>query len=188
MEFIPHMKPINYMFDLQVKQIQYYFRALFEALNALHKDNIIHRDIKFANFLCWIHPSDPTQSKYKLIDFGTAQKYPQLIGREQNRQIKMNRAAFNTKQLKGNKHFEPSLAQERLYKQGQLISCQLDSLNGVCDHNQCNPIGALKELHHVLEEKLPKSHSKAKLECHRKGTRGYRAPEILLKTDFQDGS
>jgi cell division control protein 7 len=53
---------------MTAEQIAEYMRALFEALQHLHTNRVIHRDIKPGNFLYNIQ-----QKSFALVDFGLAQ-------------------------------------------------------------------------------------------------------------------
>jgi len=52
---------------MSVLDIRNYMRALFQALQHIHRAKIIHRDIKPSNFL-----HNPSEGSYMLVDFGLA--------------------------------------------------------------------------------------------------------------------
>lgn len=67
---IPYQRNIDFrefMYDLPWKSIRDYFRCLFRALRDVHSRDIIHRDVKPANFLF-----DPERGTGTLCDFGLA--------------------------------------------------------------------------------------------------------------------
>ena len=53
---------------MSIRSIQAYFRCMFQALADLHALEIVHRDVKPANFLF-----NPIQNTGVLCDFGLAQ-------------------------------------------------------------------------------------------------------------------
>lgn len=58
-----------YFASMSVPDIQLYFRSLFDALQYVHAQSIIHRDIKPNNILF-----SPQHQSFLLIDFGLAQR------------------------------------------------------------------------------------------------------------------
>jgi len=59
----------TYFRDLSISDMRSYFRSLFTALAAVHKHNILHRDIKPTNFLYDTH-----RKRGVLVDFGLAER------------------------------------------------------------------------------------------------------------------
>jgi cell division control protein 7 len=55
--------------EMLPSDMQFYFRSLFLALAAVHKQGILHRDIKPTNFLY-----DPRKQRGVLVDFGLAER------------------------------------------------------------------------------------------------------------------
>ena len=66
--FLPHIKFSNYFKELSISQIKIYMKNLLTSLNLIHKEGIIHRDIKPDNFIF-----DLESNKSCLIDFGLAE-------------------------------------------------------------------------------------------------------------------
>ncbi|CAK7562625.1 MAG: Cell division control protein 7 [Sporothrix epigloea] len=59
----------EYYRQMKIHDMALYLRSLFEALAAVHRANILHRDIKPTNFLY-----DPTTGRGVLVDFGLAER------------------------------------------------------------------------------------------------------------------
>lgn len=65
MEYIPHVPFRTFLPNINGNLIKQYFRGLLRALDFVHDQKIIHRDVKPANFLF-----NPETGKGCLIDFG----------------------------------------------------------------------------------------------------------------------
>ncbi|KAI3400086.1 hypothetical protein diail_4624 [Diaporthe ilicicola] len=59
----------DYFRNMTVPDMAVYLRSLFTALSAVHRNHIIHRDIKPTNFLY-----DPSTQRGVLVDFGLAER------------------------------------------------------------------------------------------------------------------
>ncbi|CAG0902173.1 unnamed protein product [Darwinula stevensoni] len=80
MPFIAHEKFTHYFMKMSVCEIQDYVKNLLMALKSVHELDIIHRDVKPANFLV-----DRWNRTYSLVDFGLAQLPPSLLkSKEEN--------------------------------------------------------------------------------------------------------
>ena len=69
---LPYFRHLDfriYYREFLVDDMRYYFRSLFQALHAVHKHNILHRDIKPTNFLY-----DHSRQQGVLVDFGLAER------------------------------------------------------------------------------------------------------------------
>ncbi|KAI9815170.1 MAG: hypothetical protein M1832_005572 [Thelocarpon impressellum] len=66
--YFRHVDFRDYFRDFTVPDMRLYFRSLFTALEAVHKHEILHRDIKPTNFLY-----DINRQRGVLVDFGLAE-------------------------------------------------------------------------------------------------------------------
>lgn len=94
MEYFDHMDPLDYIFKMSYVQTKYYFRALMKAIRRVHALGLVHRDIKFENFLCRIDFDNVSNSRYKLIDFGLASNKNTLMRREHSIRTRLNNRAL----------------------------------------------------------------------------------------------
>lgn len=69
--YVPHTSFRSLLPNINGKMIKQYMRGLLESLKYLHSLNIIHRDVKPANFLF-----DPETGNGCLIDFGLCEEAP----------------------------------------------------------------------------------------------------------------
>ncbi|CAK7231551.1 Cell division control protein 7 [Sporothrix curviconia] len=67
--YFRHQDFREYYRHMKVADMAIYLRSLFEALAAVHRANILHRDIKPTNFLY-----DPATGRGVLVDFGLAER------------------------------------------------------------------------------------------------------------------
>ncbi|EAS36734.3 CDC7 protein kinase [Coccidioides immitis RS] len=118
-----------------VEDMRLYLRSLLIALHAVHRENIIHRDIKPTNFLY-----NPVHRRGVLVDFGLA---------------------------------------EREYLSGEPCPCSdMAGMTRLVDA----PYFSRTQ---VMSAGYPKSDSRPSRRANRAGTRGFRAPEVLLKCTSQ---
>lgn len=121
--------------EMDSQEIKSYFRSLFSGLAAVHRQGIIHRDIKPTNFLY-----NRNRRKGVLVDFGLAERE----GTDSSHCICQDGQQVRTAKVKAS----------RTYGQG--------------------PAGG-----------YPKNDQRASRRANRAGTRGFRAPEVLLKCTAQ---
>ncbi len=70
MPYSRHRDFRDYYKEMPLGDFKYYFRCLFSALQSVHEAGIMHRDIKPANFLY-----DPSTGHGTLCDFGLAERF-----------------------------------------------------------------------------------------------------------------
>ncbi|KAI6152289.1 kinase-like protein [Pisolithus tinctorius] len=145
--------------DLPIAGIKAYFRCMFRALRDVHSREIIHRDVKPANFLF-----DPRTGVGILCDFGLASRIETSTS--------AHAACFHTPPSRRYPHGKPRSRNEydsELLKKMQKEARQKSSWPS-------DRVG--------YPDKDTRPHSKA----NRAGTRGFRAPEVLLKCGQQSGA
>lgn len=143
--YFQHRDFRDYFRDMTVSEMRPYFHSLITAVAAVHKHNIIHRDIKPTNFLY-----SPTHKKGVLVDFGLAERegtdwhacncsYP-----SDERTQRVRHSLYNSVRMQ--------------YRES----------------GQAQPAPT-----------YPKDDTRHSRRANRAGTRGFRAPEVLLKCTAQ---
>ncbi|KAJ7169725.1 kinase-like protein [Mycena filopes] len=146
--------------DLPMPCIKAYFRCMFRALRDIHARKIIHRDVKPANFLF-----DPRTGQGTLCDFGLASRMDSVT-------IQTHGACYHTAATSEHPH-------------GRVVS-----------RNEYDPEQTKKKQKEARaksgwpSEKVgyPANDSRPISKANRAGTRGFRAPEVLLKCSEQTGA
>lgn len=166
--FYAHEEYRSFYRDLPIKGIKMYMWELLQALKFVHSKGVIHRDVKPTNFLF-----NPELGRGVLVDFGLAEKQPDysdlLNIDEQN--------SFITSEKRYQEQF-----------------CTCLTSNKTQSHNTNMPMltihnGKLVHLNNVngvdLTKGYPKNETRRIKRANRAGTRGFRAPEVLMKCGAQ---
>ncbi|KAG2156352.1 kinase-like protein [Suillus clintonianus] len=145
--------------DLSMAGIKAYFRCMFRALRDIHARGIIHRDVKPANFLY-----DPRTGIGALCDFGLASRM--------DGSVPVHGACLHTSATREHPH---------------------GKIRGRNDYD----VDLLKKMQREARQKsswssdrvgYPDKDTRAPSKANRAGTRGFRAPEVLLKCSQQTGA
>ncbi|EIN11053.1 kinase-like protein, partial [Punctularia strigosozonata HHB-11173 SS5] len=153
----------DYYRQLPMPCIKAYFRCMFRALRDIHARQIIHRDVKPANFLF-----DPATGLGTLCDFGLA-----------------CRVTGPTMRLGACLHDTPSRAHphgKRWLSLKKLSTADVERVKLTQREARQKSSWASDRVGYPDHDQRP--HSKA----NRAGTRGFRAPEVLLKCADQSGA
>ncbi|KIK64647.1 hypothetical protein GYMLUDRAFT_39661 [Collybiopsis luxurians FD-317 M1] len=149
----------DYFTALPMAAIKAYMRCLFRALRDIHARGIIHRDVKPANFLF-----DPRTGMGTLCDFGLACRM--------DLESQHNSACLHSPPSREHPHGE--VKKQRDYDK--------DHYKQMAREAKAKSSRPSEEVGYPEKDTRP--HSKA----NRAGTRGFRAPEVLLKCGDQTGA
>lgn len=168
--YYPHEEFRNFYRDLPIKGIKMYLWEMLQALSFVHSKGIIHRDVKPTNFLY-----NPELGRGVLVDFGLAElqvDYSNELAEKDN--------SFSMKDRRNQEQFCP---------------CILRDFTGVSPHQgattpmvtiQNGKVVYLNNVNGVdLTKGYPKNETRRIKRANRAGTRGFRAPEVLMKCGSQ---
>eukprot|EP01125_Pyxidicula_operculata_P005976 TRINITY_DN2089_c0_g1_i2.p1 TRINITY_DN2089_c0_g1~~TRINITY_DN2089_c0_g1_i2.p1 ORF type:complete len:380 (+),score=6.83 TRINITY_DN2089_c0_g1_i2:10-1149(+) len=145
----------SYFDKLPVESIKFYMKSLLGALSHIHKHGIIHRDVKPSNFLF-----DPSTNNCMLIDFGLSettedreriQVLPKGKGKRKRSYSLISKIPLDLVERRN----RPSSKSERVYLRPSTNILTILQATGTLE---------------LLSQKGPRA-----------GTRGYKAPEVLLR-------
>ncbi|KAH9927080.1 kinase-like protein [Epithele typhae] len=148
----------DYYKYMPLASVKCYFRCMFRALRDIHSRGIIHRDVKPANFLY-----DPRTGIGTLCDFGLA--------------CRIERGQSHGACL----HTPPT----RDFPHGRLkprVDLNVDRIKKMQRDARLKSASPSDKIGYPAKDARPRS------KANRAGTRGFRAPEVLLKCGDQTGA
>ncbi|SMN20266.1 similar to Saccharomyces cerevisiae YDL017W CDC7 DDK (Dbf4-dependent kinase) catalytic subunit required for firing origins and replication fork progression in S phase through phosphorylation of Mcm2-7p complexes and Cdc45p [Maudiozyma saulgeensis] len=180
--YYPHEEFRNFYRDLPIKGIKMYMWELLQALKFVHSHGIIHRDIKPTNFLF-----NPELGRGVLVDFGLAETQVDYLATHT-----LDQTSLMKENLTG--VVDSSQSMKNLRTQEDFCPCLLDNFtasyvvqnNGGTLSIQDGKVVRSSNVNGVdLTKGYPKNETRRVKRANRAGTRGFRAPEVLMKCSSQ---
>lgn len=166
--YYPHEEFRNFYRDIPIKGIKMYFSELLQALSFVHSKGIIHRDVKPTNFLY-----NPELGRGVLVDFGLAE-----MQIDHSAEAEDDDGSFSVKDRRNQEQFCPCIVRDLSTSSHQGTSPMVTIQNGkVVYLNNVNGVD--------LTKGYLKNESRRIKRANRAGTRGFRAPEVLMKCGSQ---
>ncbi|KAL7747057.1 Cell division control protein 7 [Sorochytrium milnesiophthora] len=160
--YFKHLETREYFGRIPIGEQRHYFKHLFSALAHIHSKNIIHRDVKPGNFLF-----NPHKRHGVLVDFGLAQqKVDKLAVKRSNPSSRLSAT--------GGKNGVGGIKRSRKGDEDVLEVLLRES------NRRFDAIELRYGKPGYLENDV-----RPALRANRAGTRGFRAPEVLLKVSHQ---
>ncbi|CAO1634926.1 unnamed protein product [Sympodiomycopsis kandeliae] len=161
MPYSRHMDFREYYRHIDIGGVRHYFQCLFNALAQTHSVNIIHRDVKPANFLY-----DPRTGEGTLCDFGLAERFEPSEWRG-----KCHHACPTDTEPRGTVAVNKDIYSVHTVPGG--------ALGPKITKKSMGPPQKIERIGYHKEEK------RGGVRANRAGTRGFRAPEVLFKCQDQ---
>ncbi|GAV51654.1 hypothetical protein ZYGR_0AF01250 [Zygosaccharomyces rouxii] len=164
--YYPHEEFRNFYRDLPIKGIKMYLWEMLQALSFVHSKGIMHRDIKPTNFLY-----NPEIGRGVLVDFGLAEMQP-----DYDRNDLEEDSLASIRDWRSHEQFCPCIVRDT--NKQNASSPMVTIQNGKVVHlNNVNGVD--------LSKGYPKNETRRIKRANRAGTRGFRAPEVLMKCGSQ---
>ncbi|GAY62161.1 hypothetical protein CUMW_215600 [Citrus unshiu] len=161
LEHVKHDRPEVLKKEIDLSQLQWYGYCLFRALASLHKQGIVHRDVKPGNFLF-----SCKAVKGYLIDFNLA-----MVGFD---------GSFNQATLPGTKYVPP-VNGRKVPSAKSLVAVKQDTRKG----SNLEPKDLKRKVVRQTNVHNDLGNGKQKKDGPCAGTKGFRAPEVLFRSQHQ---
>jgi len=171
--YFPHEPFKTYFLTMTVADISHYLRALLSAVASVHKYNIIHRDVKPSNFLRSVDGE-----RYLLIDFGLAQSEtstPTTVFTDDDVNAFIKSLNNSNPKPKTKKVSSPMLTRRVRTRSS-------------ASKYRPKRSGALNSITRSTTPRSQRTTRTMKQTAPRAGTRGFRAPEVLMRAPNQTTS
>ena len=168
MPYTRHSEFRDYYRIMPLSDFPCYFYCLFSALEAMHRQGIVHRDIKPANFLY-----DPRTGYGTLCDFGLAERLDTS---------EWHGKCHHTLPSPEHPHGEQCInytTQSTHIQPGGALARSEDGGKSSSYVSRMAPMGPPDRVGYLRNDPRPS------IRANRAGTRGFRAPEVLLKCPDQ---
>lgn len=184
--YFPHDKFKEVLPHMSIQQTRQYMKALFESLHHLHHHGVIHRDIKPGNFL-W----NSKTNQFMLVDFGLAQNEKENHYVSETGPLITVVDSFPASAPNSQPSSEPSSPLKRRRANETVTEMDVNPskrkrdsfFNMLTKSSSGIDMKTFVNKTYELSKGKPSAFSqRISVSPPRAGTRGFRAPEVLLKS------